>query len=87
MFAVEHIPGLKHEQILRLMEALAGLHSFLMKRDDKSYVESFVEGAHGRETFSEGMQNMMVGFSGFLVLKLQFVVKLLKTALILGFVN
>lgn len=59
VFAVEHIPGLKHEQILRLMEALAGLHSFLMKRDDKSYVESFVEGAHGRETFSEGMQNMM----------------------------
>ncbi|EFO99032.1 hypothetical protein CRE_12333 [Caenorhabditis remanei] len=59
VFAVEHIPGLNHEQILRLMEALAGFHSHLMKREDKSYVESFEEGAHGRETYAPGMQNMM----------------------------
>ncbi|EFO97071.1 hypothetical protein CRE_15853, partial [Caenorhabditis remanei] len=59
VFAVEHIPGLNHEQILRLMEALAGFHNHLMKREDKSYVESFEEGAHGRETYAAGNANMM----------------------------
>ncbi|EGT41839.1 hypothetical protein CAEBREN_11143 [Caenorhabditis brenneri] len=59
VYAVEHIPGLNHEQVLRLMEALAGFHSHLIQRKDKSYVESFVEGAHGRETYAPGMQKMM----------------------------
>ncbi|CAP30778.2 Protein CBG11656 [Caenorhabditis briggsae] len=59
VFAVEHIPGLSHEQVLRLMEALAGFHSHLIQREDKSYVKSFEEGAHGRETYSVGMQKMM----------------------------
>ncbi|CAL2044122.1 unnamed protein product [Caenorhabditis brenneri] len=59
VYAVEHIPGLNHEQFLRLMEALAGFHSHLIQREDKSYVESFVEGAHGRETYAPGMQKMM----------------------------
>uniref|UniRef100_A0A1I7U2K8 CHK domain-containing protein n=1 Tax=Caenorhabditis tropicalis TaxID=1561998 RepID=A0A1I7U2K8_9PELO len=63
VYAVEHIPGLNHEQVLRLMEALAGFHSHLLMREDKSYVESFVEGAHGRETYAPGMQNMMVGLN------------------------
>ncbi|CAI2350469.1 unnamed protein product [Caenorhabditis sp. 36 PRJEB53466] len=59
VFAVEHIPGLNGQQVNRLVEALAGFHAHLMKRDDKEYVTDFEEGAHGREVFAEGMQNMM----------------------------
>uniref|UniRef100_A0A1I7UV17 CHK domain-containing protein n=1 Tax=Caenorhabditis tropicalis TaxID=1561998 RepID=A0A1I7UV17_9PELO len=59
IYELEHIPGLNHEQVLRLMEAFAGFHSHLIGREDKSYVEDFQEGAHGRENWSEEMQKRM----------------------------
>ncbi|EGT45095.1 hypothetical protein CAEBREN_02971 [Caenorhabditis brenneri] len=59
IYEVEHVPGLKHEQVLRLMEAFAGFHSHLMKSKDKSYVMDFEEGANGKEQWGVEMQKRM----------------------------
>ncbi|CAL2038953.1 unnamed protein product [Caenorhabditis brenneri] len=59
IYEVEHVPGLNHDQVLRLMEAFAGFHSHLMQREDKSYVKDFEEGANGKEQWGVEMQKRM----------------------------
>uniref|UniRef100_A0A8R1I4K0 CHK domain-containing protein n=1 Tax=Caenorhabditis japonica TaxID=281687 RepID=A0A8R1I4K0_CAEJA len=59
MYAEEHLPGLSEQQVLRLMEALGGLHAHLLKLENKEYIKSFEEGAHGTETYSPDMQKSM----------------------------